>query len=204
MKRFVFLALCSFLTPVLFSSITVAQETTITEKFEKADQEFSKTEASKQFELSVSKELIAISEAVATANEDQILTNHPTLPKLLDEFVDHARYEHINYVPILQKLEKVAFIQANHNFLGAVLEKGKTIVLNEFLLERPKLLKVVFFHTMGTLYEVATTDNPGHAIMGEHWVNDSKHEWIAEEVMKRPYWRTRYFKKLAEKHGTSI
>ncbi len=204
MKRFVFLALCSFLTLILFSSITIAQETTITEKFEKADQQFRKTEASQEFELSVSKELLAISEAVATANEDQILTNHPTLPKLLDEFVDHARYEQINYVPVLQKLEKVAFIQANHNFLGAVLEKGKTIVLNEYLLERPKLLKVVFFHTMGTLYEVATTDNPGHAIMGEHWVNDSKHEWIAEEVMKRPYWRTRYFKKLAEKHGTSI
>ena len=85
-----------------------------------------------------------------------------------------------------------------------ILEKGKTIVLNEHLLQRPKLLKVVFFHTMGTLYEVATTDNPGHAIMGEHWVNDSKHEWIAEEVLKRPYWRTRYFKKLAVKHGTSI
>tara|TARA_B100000678_G_scaffold264136_1_gene247452 strand:+ start:22625 stop:23239 length:615 start_codon:yes stop_codon:yes gene_type:complete len=204
MKRFVFLALASFFTLVLFTSMAIAQETTTTEKFEKADQEFRNSETSKAFDLSVSKELLAISKTVATVNPDQILTNHPTLPKLLDEFVDHARYEQINYVPVLQKLEKVAFIQANHNFLGAVLEKGKTIVLNEHLLQRPKLLKVVFFHTMGTLYEVATTDNPGHAIMGEHWVNDSKHEWIAEEVLKRPYWRTRYFKKLAVKHGTSI
>lgn len=133
------------------------------------------------------------------AKEETILTNAKELPHLLDEFVDAARYYHVDYTGKLARLQKVMVVDAPLTFMGAVTEGGRVIMINSELLNYPELFRIIFFNQMGSLYGLRH-DREGHTYMSNQWDIDAQNEAIAEFLSQRPHEKRRFFERLAKKH----
>lgn len=130
-------------------------------------------------------------------NNDPVITNHQSLPGLLTEFYDAARFYRIDYGPELAKLQKVIVVDADLNFIGDVVNHGREIHINSALLQYPNLFRVIFNRQMGKLYGLKAAKQ-NHAIMGECWKIDAKHEKYAEKIRKYPYQKETFFLRLFE------
>lgn len=124
-----------------------------------------------------------------------VLTNHESIPKILKEFYDAARYYRVQVIEPLDKLKGVYFIESNLNFLGGISPDGQFIFLNSELLEYPHLTKVILFRQFGNIYGL-NKNILGHHIMGDHWELDYDHEFYARKQLERPWMKKHFFESL--------
>lgn len=126
------------------------------------------------------------------------LTNDSSLPPLLSQFMNTARFYRVAVIPEVTNIKGVFYIQSDLAFLGAISRDGHYIHLNEELLEYPYLTKVILWRQYGKLYNLPVSKK-GHDIMGSHWSIDYKHETYARYLLEKSYLRNDFFKKLSEK-----
>jgi len=134
---------------------------------------------------------------------DHIITNDEALPEFLDEFYNGAIYYKVDYAPQLKTLNKVVLIQANLNFLGSVVEidNGQEIWLNSKLLLYPNLMRVIFYHQMGIVYDIPEDKNSHNLdFMSDRWEISPKYENWAYNRRQRSVQEKIFFAKMQKQH----
>lgn len=150
--------------------------------------------------------LIALSlfiTVLSVAQVDHITTNDPAFPELLTEFYKGAIHHRVNYAPQLISLNKVVLIQADLNFIGSVvdIDGGQEIWLNSKLLLYPNLMRAIFYHQMGIIYDIPEDENSKNLdFMSDRWEIGPKYEHWAYNRRQRSTQKRIFFEKLAKRH----
>ncbi len=129
-----------------------------------------------------------------------LITNDISLPKMLKDFYDSARYYRVDYKDQLINLKEVRYIKSDLNFLGSVSEDGSIIYLNVELLNYEYLSRIILYRQFGKLYGLEDDLKKSHAIMGTHWELNLQHELYASHLAERPWHKANFFEALAKKH----
>jgi hypothetical protein len=189
----------------VFSVAQVSVKNRYSEAAKKARIEFDSVYADELAELTDTSDLQRIYKTLdpSATPVDNIITNDAALPQFLTEFYNSAIYHRVDYARELITLQKVVLIEAELNFLGSVveIEGGQEVWLNSKLLLYPNLMRAIFYHEMGVLYDIPEDKNSQNLdFMSDRWEINPKFEHWAYNRRQRSTQKGTFFEKLRKKH----